>query len=166
MSKKQRECNKKDSVVCLPSDRWGVGGCFREELSLSGTGLQNDTLRRADFLLLCFSVDLADLPPTNNKYITYPLIQNKNQETNQNYSKYLYICFFKKWKAIPNKRFMMIWLLQRFFTILSTCMYSAELDLYIVKLIIIFWAKMSFPVPTLPYYTNSESFKYWTMLSH
>ena len=103
MSKKQRECNKKDSVMCLPSDRWGVGGCFREELSLSGTGLQNDTLRRADFLLICFSVDLADLPPTNNKYITYPLIQNKNQETNQNYSKYLYIWFFQEVKSNPKQ---------------------------------------------------------------
>lgn len=45
-------------------ERWGVGGCLREEdLSFSGSGLQNDTLLRADRLLSDFSVDLADFPP-------------------------------------------------------------------------------------------------------
>lgn len=43
-----------------------MGGCLREEdLSFSGSGLQNDTLLRADRLLSDFSVDLADFPPTN-----------------------------------------------------------------------------------------------------
>lgn len=36
-----------------------------EDLSFSGSGLQNDTLLRADRLLSDFSVDLADFPPTN-----------------------------------------------------------------------------------------------------
>lgn len=34
-----------------------------EDLSFSGSGLQNDTLLRADRLLSDFSVDLADFPP-------------------------------------------------------------------------------------------------------